>query len=66
MQANEGSFSPVPIVVAILVVLGLCFAMFGAKIWYDKKRITEGTSNVPSRASAYDMKDDEDIDQSNP
>ena len=62
VQPDEGSMSPVPIVVGVLVVLGLFFALFGAKIWYDKKRITEGTSKIPSRASAYDMKDDEDID----
>jgi len=60
---QEKPSSPVvAIVVIVLAVLGCGAALFGAKVWYDKRKL--GTTSKSGREKAYAMKD-EDHESSN-
>ena len=58
-QPKEEPTSYVGIVVGVLAVVGCGAAMFGVKVWYDKKKL--GNSN-PKRAQAYNLEEVENLD----
>lgn len=54
-SVEQPSSPTVGIIVGVIALIGVGAALFGAKIWYDKRRL----GNQPPRSSAYAMKDDD-------
>jgi len=52
MPPQEKSSSVITIVIIVLVVLGCGAALFGAKIWYDRKDLGDKPPTL-ERAKAY-------------
>ena len=52
----------VAIVVGVLAILGVGVALFGAKVWYDKRNLGS-TSGKSGREKAYAMEEESDLDR---